>query len=90
VKTVYKYQIPIQDEVILHLPVKAQLLSIQEQNGVVCVWALVDPASEFLEPRCLRIFGTGHLIPDSGLLYVSTFQVDAGAFVFHAFEDVAP
>jgi hypothetical protein len=85
--TVYKYPIAGADEFTLSLPVGAQLLSVQMQNGQPCLWALVDPDTRPVN-RKFRLAGTGHPIEQSNveLKYVSTFQANGGALVFHVFE----
>lgn len=85
---IYKYSLPVQDEVMLELPVNADILTVQMQAGKPCIWAMVDPSSKS-EWRYFRIFGTGHEMKDSDcLLYIGTFQMLDGSLVFDAFEDV--
>jgi hypothetical protein len=69
------------------LPQGAQTLSVHEQWGEVCLWALVDPAAP-LEDRQMLIYGTGHniLVPTENLKYLGTVLLDAGSLVFHVFE----
>ena len=38
------------------------------------------------EPRKIIIRGTGHPIEHDNIKFISTFQVDDGNFIFHAFE----
>ena len=42
-KRVYKYPLQLNDEVALDLPEGAEVLSVQEQRGGVCLWALGPP-----------------------------------------------
>jgi hypothetical protein len=88
IMVVYKYPIEINDEISLALPTGARILSIQEQRGTVCLWALVDESVETREVRKLQIAGTGHIRKDLGE-YIATFQLHGGALVFHAFEVVS-
>lgn len=57
--TIYRYRLPIQDEVTLLMPCFAQILSVQRQDDNLCMWAIVDPA-ERPETRRFEIHGTGN------------------------------
>lgn len=83
-QTIYKYPFRIDDEVEIEMPVGATLLTVQIQHGQPCLWALVDPVKSE-ERRKILIRGTGHDAPGVGR-YISTFQMQGGALVFHAFE----
>lgn len=85
---VYKYAIPIVDEFYLELPCGAQILSVQVQRNQPCIWALVNPQEHKKSRRLFRFAGTGHPISSANLLFIGTFQMDNGAFVFHLFEMV--
>lgn len=70
------------------MPKGAEILTVQTQNGIPCIWALVDIEAE-KEPRVFDIFGTGHPVTfDMGVerKYINTFQLKGGALVFHLFE----
>ena len=85
-QTIYKYRLRIADEQEIEMPMGAGLMAVQMQNGHPCLWALVDPINS-LEKRKILIRGTGHDAPGVGR-YISTFQMQDGALVFHAFEDL--
>jgi len=84
-RKIYKYVINPNDYVDVEMPSGAQILSWQEQNGQMCVWALVDPSSP-VETRRFRWAGTGHDIDelDGHLKFIGTAQ--QGSFVWHLFE----
>jgi hypothetical protein len=85
-KTIWKFPIQVQDQVIVDMPHGAALMCVQVQNGVPCLWALVDP-DQPLKARRFRVYGTGHpLDPDGVEFYVGTFQISEGSLVFHVFE----
>jgi len=87
-KTIYKYEIPVDDNIRLELPKGAEILSVQEQYGKPCIWAIVDPEKE-VEGRLFELLGTGHNIKASEIInrkYIGTFQLYNGALVFHLFE----
>ncbi len=85
-KTIYKYKLDVNDSQIVILPKGAIILSIQTQHNMPVLWAEVDPAAS-KEAVMIEMFGTGHPIPESeGRHYISTFQMNSGDLVFHAYE----
>lgn len=89
---IFKYPLRITDSQVVHLPVKAQILTIQNQQEQVMLWAKVDPQEilhEDLLPRKIFMFGTGHEINEDALMYISTIQLHGGNLVFHLFEKTA-
>lgn len=87
-KRVYKYPVEICDVQTIHLPVGAQIISVQVQNGKPYIWACINPSVE-IEPRLFRLYGTGHNIEGTNVLkFVGTFQLLGGRLVYHLFEEV--
>jgi len=84
-KTVYKYEIPINDHFDLFLPTGARILKADVQRGVVCLWALVDPSLAD-QRRSFRFAGTGHPMEEESLQHISTFKMDGDNLIFHIFE----
>ena len=84
-KTVWKYQLKDQVNHVLYMPENAQILEVENQHGILCLWALVDTRKKY-EHRKIIIRGTGHPIEHDNIKFISTFQVDNGNFIFHAFE----
>lgn len=83
--TIHKYELEPGANVVL-MPRDAQVLTVQVQRRVPCMWAKVDPTQP-TEPRTFAIYGTGHDVPaDPRLRYVGTFQQAEGALVWHVFE----
>ena len=84
-KTVWKFT--LQWDTVLDLPEGARVLRVNEQEGCVCLWALVDPQAP-LEARHFVAFGTGHPIPDNlPLVFFGTVFLPGG-LVIHVFEVV--
>lgn len=84
--TVFKYPVEITDNVFVEMPVGAEILCVQLQRGVPCIWAKVDP-KVVTSRRRFRWAGTGHpLNPERDHRYVGTVQMEDGALVFHLFE----
>ena len=83
-KTIWKYELAIEDWVRVTIPDGARFLKVGGQGGKLCLWVLVDLEKP---PRAyyFRIFGTGHDIPDGIGEYIGTAQI--GSFVWHLFEE---
>lgn len=85
-RTVYKYPFGLNTKASLFLPVGAEILHVDSQNGRIQVWALIDTDETEQEKRIVAVYGTGHDIDEDDGKYINTFLVEGGAFVFHAFE----
>lgn len=86
-KTIYKYPILIEDKQVVSMPINAEILTAQIQNGVPCIWALVDTSSP-LSDVLVRVYPTGGEVATSpNLKYCGTFQMIGGGLVFHVFVD---
>lgn len=84
-KTIWKYPLLISDRVTLDMPMDAQVLTVQVQHDIACLWVLCD-SNQSLVTRHFKVIGTGHPIPANIMEYVGTFQIEEGALVFHVFE----
>lgn len=85
-KTIWKFPVDVSDRVALPMPRGAEILTIENQGGAVCIWALVD-SEAILVTRKLAFRGTGH--PADGLdssQYVGSVLLNGGALVFHLFD----
>ncbi len=80
-KTINKYTLDSQDWT-LQLPKGAELLTVQLQNGIPTLWALVNPMT-VTEERHICIVGTGWDVEDN-MKYITTYM--DGYFVWHVFE----
>lgn len=84
---IFKYELPIVTDVItVPMPKNARVITVQNQRGVVTLWAEVD-ADEPRVNRVFRIIGTGHSFDRTGLRHAGTVQV--GALVWHIYEYAA-
>ena len=84
---IWKYLLDCVDEQQIQMPRGAQLLSVANQGGCVCLWAMVDPSQRQTESRRFMLAGTGvpiekHLTP--AMRFIGT--VVTGPFVWHIFE----
>jgi hypothetical protein len=84
-RTIWKFPLRTTDAQNVEMPAGSQVLSVQTQAGVPCLWALVDPAKE-KTTRTFAIVGTGHPLPPQPGVYVGSYQLDGGALVFHVFD----
>lgn len=70
----------------LELPEGATVLRVGMQNGMLSMWALVDPFNETMVTRQFVVVGTGWDVPDSVIGHIGT--VDDPPYVWHVFECV--
>lgn len=87
--TIWKFPLQVTDVQDVMIPWCDRFLSVQEQNGQLVLWAMVNPTFSVLSTR-VRIVGTGHDASDvitSGLTYVGTVQMKDDALVWHVFID---
>lgn len=82
-KTIYKYVLEVTDEQFVKMPQGAKILTIQPQNGQLCMWAEVDTDAPIGE-RVIWCYGTGHSIPGWLDAYIGTFH--NGLFVWHFYD----
>lgn len=80
---IYKHIIDIKDTVRLEIPQYATILKVARQGDQVCVWVQGNTQRPNTHIE-LRIFGTGHPMPeDEGLTYIDTVVMDY--YVWHIF-----
>ena len=85
-KKIWKFSFQYDNSI--KMPKGAEILSVQKQNDVFCIWALVTPENE-LEERYFQVYGTGSpIFEDSGFekKYIATIQFKD--FVWHLFERI--
>lgn len=81
-KKIYKYELLLQDEQVVQIPHKPQILSVQIQKGIICVWALVDTTYSDVA-YIFEIIGTGNPVDNFIREYLGTVQ--DGSMVWHVF-----
>ena len=84
---IWKFQLKVTDLQEVEMPKGAQVMSVQEQNGALCLWAAVD-SEQPKENRVIEIIGTGNPIPTTTTdrHFIGTAQMQKGALVWHVFE----
>lgn len=83
--TIWKFGLGLQNLNVIEMPPGAQLLDVQLQEGMLCLWAKVQP-SEQTVARYIWMAGTGHVAPPGE--YIATVQV--GPYVWHFFDGGTP
>lgn len=81
--TVWKFALKVEANQIIKIPCGFTSLSIQLQNGVPTLWALVNTETPTVE-KTIKMYGTNHPIEDPTVDYISTVQLPNG-LVFHFF-----
>ncbi len=83
--TIYKYQFVIADAVEILMQQNAKILSVQLQDGIPTMWALVD-TEPGVEIRHFEVVGTGQQL--DGLIVFKTHigTIQANGLVWHIFE----
>ena len=92
-RKIWKYELKTVDEQVIKIPFmsgnsnnfKDQVLKIDVQNGIPCLWCLVDQAQEI--ERTIYIIGTGNTMPKEFTKdnYIGSYQLYGGSFVGHVF-----
>lgn len=85
--TIWKYAVRLDAPGAFHLqmPVGADVLTVQLQDGAPMLWAMVNPDARTIQ-RSFRVVGTGWDNEDfTGCRYVGTWQKDS--LVWHLFEE---
>lgn len=85
---IWKFELQITDLQEVTMPDGAELLSVANQNGSLCLWAMVDP-DPYKEKRhrYIEIIGTGNpILVDVAIdrKFIGTAVVSP--FVWHVFE----
>lgn len=83
--SIWKFQLEVTDEQLIEMPVDAEILDVQTQNGIPCLWARVDPTAEKIK-RSIITHGTGHVVPETTGIYLGSYQMEEGMLVCHVFE----
>jgi hypothetical protein len=81
---IFKYKMPIKENVFMELPMGAQLLDFKEQHNGCYLWAMVDPKAN-METVHFRILGTGVEFDCESMSHVGTLICANGYFVWHLF-----
>jgi len=86
-KTIYKYELKPANVQTVMMPQHAKMLSVQNQNGNLNVWALVESDPLHVQaPVTFYIVGTGNDASEvEHKKFLGTAQMAEGGYVFHIF-----
>ena len=83
---IHKYPLARQTLQHINLPIRAKVLHVAEQEGVICVWAAFDDQYKGISSRRVVCVSTGDTTPEREQ-YVGTVHLHHGAAVVHVFID---
>ena len=77
-KRIFKYNLEVTDFQQFDLPLGAVPLTVQRQDGGICIWAEVDDTEQLSNMLSVWIVGTGNHIPRMPITarYFGTVQLD--------------
>jgi hypothetical protein len=81
---IYKYPLKLVAVQPVAMPEGARILSVANQNGIICLWAEIADPSAVAKARAIEIIGTGNRFPDAYRTFIGT--VLDGKYVWHVFE----
>jgi len=88
-KEIWKFELDMIESDTIDMPIGAEILTVQAQNGFPCLWALVDPLTltekRFFEEKVATVYS---LKSDIDRVYLGTYKLYNGSLVFHVFEKV--
>ena len=83
-RKIYKYRLPEAPGVVTTINERIiEVLSVQYQNGIPTIWAIVDPDDTSVAAEIMS-FGTGWELPNGAEKYVGSLQ-DPEGYVWHYF-----
>lgn len=89
-KQIWKVKLTLNSMQKIKLPKDAEILTAQEQDQTLMLWALVNPNNEE-ETRNIEIFGTGHNVyfnTGTEREYITTVQIKTQGLVWHIYEKI--
>jgi hypothetical protein len=88
-KRVFKYTLQELGQQSVRLPEHAKILCVKAQHNIPVIYAEIDDSVNFENYTTIRIFGTGHTIPDRlNLEYIDTILVMNEQLVWHIYKEV--
>lgn len=85
--SVYKFTLESVECQALELPLNSKILSTETQGDDILIYALVNTQETKKEYRDIRVYGTGHEIPDiiTEYTFLGTAKLYNGGLMFHVF-----
>ena len=85
-RKIHKFVLEITDFQDVEIQKDFKIISVINQNGKLCLYAIVDPNGKKVAVK-IRIVGTGHPFIANSLNFIETVQV--GDFIWHVFENIS-
>lgn len=85
-KTIWKRELEIADQQFIDMPDESEILCVQIQQEIPCIWFRCDPDNELVRVT-INTYGTGHTVESAKDDYVGTYQLHDGNLVFHVFAE---
>jgi hypothetical protein len=84
--TIWKYPLQIADEQVISVPRGCEPLTVQFQEGVLCVWVLADVAADMVN-QTVHIHGTNDQTPFNvtGEVHIGSVQEPELPILWHVF-----
>jgi hypothetical protein len=86
---VWKFPLAQTDEQVVSMPEGAIILHVGEQQGQLCLWALIVPDAPKVD-RHIIIRGTGRDLPHDVGPYIGSVLMHGGSLVLHVFGAAVP
>jgi hypothetical protein len=87
-KTIWKLVLETTDTQTVFIPRNSELLCVQLQYDIPCLWYRCDPNEELVSVT-INTYGTGHPIEKATDKYIDTYQLSNGTLVFHVFAELS-
>ena len=85
-RAVWKYELRITDTQLLQMPRSAEVLTVANQGGKLCIWVLLDPSDTPLVNRRFLVVGTGNACSVDDYEYLGSAVISP--FVWHVFHSI--
>lgn len=85
IKKVFKYQLKIQTEQEIELPLHSRVLSVKNQRNSIVLYAEVR--EDIKETKKIKVFlvCTGDRVPSEATLFLDTILLNDGIYVLHVY-----
>lgn len=85
-RVIYKYPVRVLGFQTVKIAAGGKILTAQAQDGGIYLWVEVDKRNALnYQYIGVRVFGTGHEMPDNPGSYLSTVQLIEEGLVFHIY-----
>lgn len=85
-RAVFKYTLQLLKWQTIAIPVGGKILCIDAQSNEPCMWVEVDTFETNRILVSIELYCTGESFSDANREYLGTFQIEAGAYVYHVYK----